>query len=186
MSVGNDADWDDSSLVESWNQALDEYKKYHSVHAAGGTVEDLIKDEEEKTPWDDAKPETNHHADGSLGYDEVKINVEEEAAEATMAPRTDETGRTAAIISNPPHAGSSADAIKSDDFNTSQASQTGQQGGNGPPAAAFMPPPFLGAVHDEELKALLMSWYWAGFYTGRLQGKKEGLQEAEQARQGPL
>ena len=61
--------WDDSALVNSWNQALEEYKvrpqpqprhpipsphrsrldfadlkvqKYHSIHARGGRVEDLL------------------------------------------------------------------------------------------------------------------------------------------------
>lgn len=53
--------WDDSALVESWNQALEEYKvsnnvskqsnvapkadpalqKYHSIHARGGTVDEI-------------------------------------------------------------------------------------------------------------------------------------------------
>ncbi|KAF7537263.1 hypothetical protein G7Z17_g12885 [Cylindrodendrum hubeiense] len=33
--------WDDSALIDSWNEALQEYKKYHSVHAKGGSVRDL-------------------------------------------------------------------------------------------------------------------------------------------------
>ncbi|KAI1766583.1 hypothetical protein GGR53DRAFT_464257 [Hypoxylon sp. FL1150] len=35
--------WDDSALVESWNEALQEYEKYHSIHKNGGNVEDLLK-----------------------------------------------------------------------------------------------------------------------------------------------
>ncbi|KAH6656750.1 hypothetical protein BKA67DRAFT_655061 [Truncatella angustata] len=34
--------WDDSALVNSWNDALKEYKKYHSIHSKGGNVEDVI------------------------------------------------------------------------------------------------------------------------------------------------
>ena len=56
--------WDDSALVDSWNEALEEYKvrqagichaaarfeaatdtprqKYHSIHAKGGTVDDIV------------------------------------------------------------------------------------------------------------------------------------------------
>ncbi|OTB04135.1 hypothetical protein M426DRAFT_320982 [Hypoxylon sp. CI-4A] len=34
--------WDDSALVDSWNDALEEYKKYHSIHRNGGNVEDLL------------------------------------------------------------------------------------------------------------------------------------------------
>ncbi|KAF5975203.1 Survival motor neuron 1 [Fusarium coicis] len=29
--------WDDSVLIDSWNEALQEYKKYHSIHAKGGS-----------------------------------------------------------------------------------------------------------------------------------------------------
>ncbi|SPO03486.1 uncharacterized protein DNG_06169 [Cephalotrichum gorgonifer] len=32
--------WDDSVLVDSWNQALEEYKKYHSIHAKGASLEE--------------------------------------------------------------------------------------------------------------------------------------------------
>ncbi|TIC97783.1 Survival motor neuron-like protein 1 [Colletotrichum higginsianum] len=32
--------WDDSALIDSWNEALDEYKKYHSIHAKGGRLKD--------------------------------------------------------------------------------------------------------------------------------------------------
>ncbi|KAH0490071.1 hypothetical protein TgHK011_001555 [Trichoderma gracile] len=33
--------WDDSALIDSWNDALREYKKYHSIHAKGGSIRDL-------------------------------------------------------------------------------------------------------------------------------------------------
>ncbi|KAK0386912.1 hypothetical protein NLU13_5225 [Sarocladium strictum] len=33
--------WDDSALIDSWNDALEEYKKYHSIHAKGGSLKDL-------------------------------------------------------------------------------------------------------------------------------------------------
>ncbi|KAK4895156.1 hypothetical protein LTR27_006765 [Elasticomyces elasticus] len=31
--------WDDSALVNSWNEALEEYKKYHSLAAKGEKIE---------------------------------------------------------------------------------------------------------------------------------------------------
>ncbi|KAI1460865.1 hypothetical protein F4805DRAFT_415888 [Annulohypoxylon moriforme] len=46
--------WDDSALVNSWNDALEEYKKYHSIHKNGGNVEDLLKSNQTS----DAKTET--------------------------------------------------------------------------------------------------------------------------------
>ncbi|KAI0855488.1 hypothetical protein F4860DRAFT_519802 [Xylaria cubensis] len=41
--------WDDSALIDSWDQALEEYKKYHSIHRNGGNVKDLLKPKEEET-----------------------------------------------------------------------------------------------------------------------------------------
>jgi hypothetical protein len=55
--------WDDSALINSWNDALDEYKviyvedycwitkltfsqKYHSIHVQGKKLEDVLTDEE--------------------------------------------------------------------------------------------------------------------------------------------
>ncbi|KAI1842720.1 hypothetical protein JX266_011041 [Neoarthrinium moseri] len=38
--------WDDSSLVNSWNDALEEYKKYHSIHSKGGNVDDILQQNE--------------------------------------------------------------------------------------------------------------------------------------------
>jgi hypothetical protein len=32
----------------------------------------------------------------------------------------------------------------------------------------------LNAVHDEGLKNLLMSWYYAGYYTGLCEGQQQG------------
>ncbi|GAW25380.1 putative SMN family protein Smn1 [Rosellinia necatrix] len=39
--------WDDSALIDSWDQALEEYKKYHSLHKNGGNVKDLLKTKNE-------------------------------------------------------------------------------------------------------------------------------------------
>ncbi|KAI0974965.1 hypothetical protein F4678DRAFT_357997 [Xylaria arbuscula] len=39
--------WDDSALIDSWDQALQEYKKYHSIHRNGGNVNDLLKAKDE-------------------------------------------------------------------------------------------------------------------------------------------
>lgn len=54
--MNHDEIWDDSALIESWNDALAEYKKYHSIHAKGGSIHDLPPDESQIRR--DAKPET--------------------------------------------------------------------------------------------------------------------------------
>ncbi|XDG03279.1 hypothetical protein ABKA04_002894 [Annulohypoxylon sp. FPYF3050] len=47
--------WDDSALVNSWNDALEEYKKYHSIHRNGGNVEDLLKTSNAKNETQEAR-----------------------------------------------------------------------------------------------------------------------------------
>ncbi|RCI12143.1 hypothetical protein L249_0387 [Ophiocordyceps polyrhachis-furcata BCC 54312] len=41
MAEVDEVVWDDSVLVDSWTDALNEYKKYHSIHARGGSIKDL-------------------------------------------------------------------------------------------------------------------------------------------------
>ena len=44
--------WDDSALVNSWNEALDEYKKYHSLAAKGEKVDITPENAVENAPQD--------------------------------------------------------------------------------------------------------------------------------------
>ncbi|KAI1093773.1 hypothetical protein F5B19DRAFT_491093 [Rostrohypoxylon terebratum] len=54
--------WDDSALVNSWNDALEEYKKYHSIHRNGGNVEDLLKTSNAKTDTQEAGHPSSSHS----------------------------------------------------------------------------------------------------------------------------
>ncbi|KAL2833290.1 hypothetical protein BDW59DRAFT_156791 [Aspergillus cavernicola] len=38
--------WDDSALVRSWDEAVEEYQLYHSIHAKGENVEDVLREAE--------------------------------------------------------------------------------------------------------------------------------------------
>ncbi|GAB1312999.1 hypothetical protein MFIFM68171_03209 [Madurella fahalii] len=144
--------WDDSALVESWNQALDEYKKYHSIHAKGGTVDDIPNDQgETKTPQN-AKPETSDAGEPITQEEGVPLDESDETWRPTIS---DTQG--------------SVNAKKADGMPADRP-------------AALGPQTLLGTVQDEELKKLLMSWYYAGYYTGLYEGKQQGLQQAEHAR----
>ncbi|KAL2131585.1 hypothetical protein VTI74DRAFT_4826 [Chaetomium olivicolor] len=153
--------WDDSALVESWNQALEEYKKYHSIHANGGTVDD-IPDDADETTQQNAKPETGEKGE-PIAQEEA-----EEIDETIPMDESDETSLPAI-----------SDAQGSVD--TKKISQVEGMQAGGPPASA--PQVLLGTVQDDELKKLLMSWYYAGYYTGLYEGKQQGLQHAQQAQQ---
>ncbi|KAK0639318.1 hypothetical protein B0T16DRAFT_241588 [Cercophora newfieldiana] len=139
--------WDDSALVNSWNQALDEYKKYHSIHAVGGTVEDIVESNKRDAARRDAKPETESR--GELIDDEG----------ATPQSRSDQT-----------HPEASQDAAQGREQIINGLAPGTSQGGGIP---AMGPQVLLGSVQDEDLKKLLMSWYYAGYYTGLFEGKQQ-------------
>ncbi|KAK0107105.1 hypothetical protein ONS95_003812 [Cadophora gregata] len=134
--------WDDSSLVDSWNEALDEYKKYHSMKARGESAEQVLKEARNSSKRLDEDvhyeagclknhPAQDHHA---------KKEASEETADLDITSHEDHVP----VVERPEHS-------------------------NRSPA---LPQHLVGQVHDEDLKNLLMSWYYAGYYTGLHEGKQ--------------
>ncbi|KAK5162541.1 hypothetical protein LTR16_006092 [Cryomyces antarcticus] len=60
--------WDDSALLESWDEAVQEYKHYHSIHARGENVEEVVHEAEQAETGDkimngdEAAPDTGVNA----------------------------------------------------------------------------------------------------------------------------
>ncbi|KAL8932876.1 MAG: hypothetical protein Q9211_006079 [Gyalolechia sp. 1 TL-2023] len=46
-TISHEEIWDDSALLDSWDAALQEYQLYHSIHARGERVEDVLRDAED-------------------------------------------------------------------------------------------------------------------------------------------
>lgn len=135
--------WDDSLLIDSWNQALQEYKKYHSIHAKGGSIRDLEQAEA-----------------GSSKADEA-LTTEESANELSV--------QTPQEHEEPPSKDDAAD-------NTEEHSKQPGHNSNSIPSA-FPSQAILGTVRDDNLKKLLMSWYYAGYYTGLFEGQQAQQQQ---------
>ncbi|KAJ9165199.1 hypothetical protein NKR19_g564 [Coniochaeta hoffmannii] len=152
--MNHDEIWDDSALIESWNDALAEYKKYHSIHAKGGSVDDLPPKRSETRP--DAKPETRG---SSQPMDESEVEERDETAMRDAQMDGGFRGETSQDDSTGPGA-------------TVGLAEPGALG----------PQTLLGGVQDEGLKKLLMSWYYAGYYTGLYEGQQQ--QQAKQQGQG--
>ncbi|CAL3967456.1 unnamed protein product [Diplocarpon coronariae] len=135
--------WDDSALVDSWNDALEEYKKYHSIGAQDENVEQFLK--------------------GDInGSDQMGGDIHIEEGESSEQPINDPHARKkqseeTADVDIPPQDGSVPVTER-------------QSALNGSPA---LPQRLIGQVHDEGLKNLLMSWYYAGYYTGLYEGQKQ-------------
>ncbi|KAJ8059650.1 hypothetical protein OCU04_011299 [Sclerotinia nivalis] len=143
--------WDDSTLVDSWNEALKEYEKYHSIHARGEKVEDVLSAFENQNNGLEGMMDEDG---GGIVEEHLKENVIEQSEfEKTEDHTPTETGP------------------KVDEQPTGAAKESGSQ----PPSskAPTLPPQLIGQVHDENLKNLLMSWYYAGYYTGLYEGQQQ-------------
>ncbi|SPJ74921.1 uncharacterized protein FTOL_04652 [Fusarium torulosum] len=70
--------WDDSALIDSWNEALNEYKKYHSIHAKGGSLRDLESQTQTavKTESDSEQPQAKETDDTELDLKAAEENKE--------------------------------------------------------------------------------------------------------------
>ncbi|KAL1861620.1 hypothetical protein Daus18300_008736 [Diaporthe australafricana] len=144
IEMAHDDVWDDSALIRSWDEALDEYK--------------------------DAKPETNdtHHQSEPVWSSAALTSDQNTPSNQPAQDRQEQIT-----------AGSTGNATE-DGMNDGVASSSRHDGrhageGHGESAGGNkMPPPqvLLGSVQDEGLKRLLMSWYYAGYYTGLYEGKQ--------------
>ncbi|GLI78622.1 hypothetical protein PoHVEF18_006942 [Penicillium ochrochloron] len=157
QSLTHEEIWDDSALVQSWDEAVEEYKLYHSIHAKGENIEDVLK-EAEAAGLDE---EQNFCVAGDVIAEDDAMEAEtEETVEPAAAHFTQTTEPSAQ--EKPPVAEGSGATI-----------------GPGPtfPAGAMpMPGAVLPHVQDENLKNLMMSWYFAGYYTGLYEGRQQANQ----------
>ncbi|KAL2042228.1 hypothetical protein N7G274_004716 [Stereocaulon virgatum] len=151
--------WDDSALVQSWDDALAEYKLYHSIHARGERVEDVIKDVEAGAQEVALNGDTADNG-GAPAQSHDPIVEELEEGELEEEPESSQTyidiGSTKKNDDKP-----------SSHANPLRADYTNQQQEN-----LGLPNVVIGGVRDEALKNLMMSWYYAGYYTGLYEGQQ--------------
>lgn len=167
--------WDDSALVDSWNEAVEEYKArdpmnadslmlmatsqyYYSLHARGEKVEQVLDQVEagEQEGLDDGH-EDGEAEDGEIEDDEGMVGGGEEEQAAV------------GFLEHDPKDASSGPFQRS----ANHGHQTQQQPTPNLPPLATVPGAVLGAGQDESMKNLMMSWYYAGYYTGIYEGQKQ-------------
>ncbi|OQD72478.1 hypothetical protein PENDEC_c021G04346 [Penicillium decumbens] len=145
--------WDDSALLRSWDDAVEEYRLYHSIQAKGENVEDVLRQAEEAGLADEDDP----------------LAAEEDAAGDGFIAETEEETATGSASQNP----------KSVAQEPQQVTENGQAGAAAPGPTSgtmSMPDALLSQVKDESLKRLMMSWYFAGYYTGLYEGQQQAKQ----------
>ncbi|GAM38890.1 hypothetical protein TCE0_034r09988 [Talaromyces pinophilus] len=141
--------WDDTALVRSWDEAVEEYNLYHSIHARGENVEEIL-DRAEKEGVDAvvAGMEKLHES----------MDVEEDGDVAAQEDIHDEATRP-----------------EESQVQTGPS----VPGGMVPPTtggASSAPDALLAQVQDPALKNLMMAWYYAGYYTGLYEGRQQASQ----------
>ncbi|KAF4551633.1 Hypothetical protein D9617_12g035210 [Elsinoe fawcettii] len=142
--------WDDSELVDSWNAALEEYNKYHSIAAKGENIDDLIKQFNDE--------------DAAKNRDPIQAEPQSVAAaeDDEYMPEADTTPATKLQRSTEPDAKARTNHYEPSNTNLDPA-----------PARHGIPEAMLSSVQDENLRNLMMAWYHAGYYTGFFEGQRK-------------
>ncbi|KAJ6085892.1 Survival motor neuron [Penicillium sp. IBT 16267x] len=151
--------WDDSSLVRSWDDAVEEYQLYHSIHAKGENVEDVLREAEE----------TGLTEEGHVIDDAEETDVQDVAMECEPEDTNVSAPDATPLVPKP----------VSEEASQQSAPEGAIPAAGGPklPAAAMpMPEAVLAQVQDESLKRLMMAWYYAGYYTGLHEGQQQANQ----------
>ncbi|KAF1820346.1 SMN family protein Smn1 [Dissoconium aciculare CBS 342.82] len=149
---GADDKWDDSELLNDWNQALEEYKKYHSLAVKGEKVDaaDIVKQQEP------AAETTND--DQNLDAPSVPQYAGSTPLNFTAGPGGDSNAAENV------HSQSSSGAFPA------------------PPGIPTIPQALLGSSQDENMKNIMMSWYYAGYYTGLYDGQQKAYASMQEGK----
>ncbi|KAL9108834.1 MAG: hypothetical protein Q9227_006491 [Pyrenula ochraceoflavens] len=156
--------WDDSALIRSWNEAVEEYNLYHSIHARGEDVEEVLR-EAEKAEANDARVEmdveeeqskdaTNAFEDDAAAFEDGEI----------LSGDIQDSDRTVQPLQSSKNTSTKQKTHQS----TSPTTPNGNDGNATTQVPALGPtvmPHELLSGHNEGLKNLMMAWYWAGYYT---------------------
>ncbi|CAZ79291.1 unnamed protein product [Tuber melanosporum] len=137
--------WDDSILVNTWDEALQEYKKYHSIEATGGDVNKVLQEALGETEMPDATPSDQQQWAGE------GRGVLTQGVQGPVASDHEQ---------NPVHG--------EEQGINGLPSQTVP-----PPGLPPIPQTIIGGAENEVLRNLMMSWYYAGYYTGLYEGQQQ-------------
>ncbi|WQF81587.1 Putative survival motor neuron protein oligomerization [Colletotrichum destructivum] len=155
--------WDDSALIDSWNEALDEYKASGPLPSHGrrwfpSTLDAQLQavDQPEIVP-------------GTEGASKTEVAGNSTEVKQPLDP-SGNPGRSEKLGSVLMH------LVQNDSSDVPIAKAVSGHGGNGLGPATMGPQSLLGTVQDEGLKKLLMSWYYAGYYTGLYEGQQQQQQ----------
>ncbi|KAL2816112.1 hypothetical protein BJX63DRAFT_430404 [Aspergillus granulosus] len=155
--------WDDSALVQSWDEAVEEYRLYHSIHAKGENVEDVLR-EAEAAAAAQSEAEMAAAIGGAGSWTQVDVEKDEmadaEPAPASYVPQTSTANGSTQPLDQP-----------GKDKSTAWSA----------PHASGIPHPGFPQDQDDGLKNLMMAWYYAGYYTALYEEQQRKNQNGNSA-----
>ncbi|KIW99615.1 uncharacterized protein Z518_11028 [Rhinocladiella mackenziei CBS 650.93] len=186
--------WDDSALIRSWNDAVAEYEYYHSIHARGEDVEEIIRQAETdelgqaraeseaiagvQGEWHDTNAdvdgEDEDFEDGDLEDGEVDDENELNAARRAL---NQEVVKVTTIQPDPiPETNNANPQTTNHELPKASPPKNPSIGPNLPPtnaeAECTAPAP---ASLDQTLENVKMAYYWAGYYSGLYDGQRQAV-----------
>lgn len=196
--------WDDSTLVNAWDEALNEYKKYHSIEATGENKTKILREAEEAEMQD--APSMNQEVteyqpsiedveeDDAIEHEEatapqVEVEVETAGQKESQGSHEQVSDTITKITDQQPLvAGQENSATAQEVSAAAQAQREShariQSHLDAQAALQSAPPPFpmkfpgdIKGQDNEALRNLMMSWYFAGYYTGLYEGQQQAQQQ---------
>ncbi|KAI5299319.1 hypothetical protein KEM55_002315 [Ascosphaera atra] len=147
--------WDDSALLQTWDDAVQEYERYHSIHARGEDIEEVLKRAEE-------------------GVLKEGHGNDHEAADASASVQPDKQGEDE-VMAGAEEPVESHDPVAAQEQQPRFEQRQAKNDVEKPLPANGMAHPLplqVPAGMDEGMKNLMMSWYYAGYYTGLYEGQQ--------------
>ncbi|KAJ3186355.1 hypothetical protein HDU85_007795 [Gaertneriomyces sp. JEL0708] len=142
--------WDDSTLIEAWDAAVREYQLYHSDKPATGALKKRKRQDGAATRNEARK--ANAEGTAAIHADDSQVqSTSEETAETTGASRLTESPEMQ--VSPNMH-------VNHEEQNSMPP--RGKQQCQSCGVHSTIPP----LAEDEDLANVMMSWYYAGYYSG--------------------
>ncbi|KAI7879356.1 hypothetical protein K492DRAFT_208309 [Lichtheimia hyalospora FSU 10163] len=160
-SSKNNAAWDDSELIDHWDAALEQYRRYHSQMENG---------DDEQNPF-------NHYSNTQPSSRKPTTGTGTATATASAATakrrRVNSPKKATSITSMPPPPPlSTAFASSQKSIPPPPPPLPHSASTNGLPFVSHQPP-YPGSSQDADMANLIMAWYYCGYYMGYYQGSKQ-------------
>lgn len=149
--------WDDSALIRSWDEAVAEYEYYHSIHARGEDVEEVLRRAELEEKIGSKSPANTN---GNQVTESAAASMDEEYEDGEIEGEYLEESVAAAVENDVPD-------HESKDVAAAPSVTNSNTRTNNPKSSASS------KGSDQVLENIKMAYWWAGYYSGLYEGQQQ-------------